>query len=172
MTEAIFKSGLLSIGRRAFAFSGTLTKVELPDTVQSIAEEAFLENINIEVTFQGRTKAEVQAMENYSWGLPSGRVIHCTDGDIVVGSKTKVTYINGTTREFEVEGEIGYNDIENIVNALSINIGIGVTSISNEFASSCIDLEEVTIPNTVTAIGEGAFANTINMTTIVIPSSV
>ena len=33
VTEASFKSGLLSIGRRAFAFNGILTKVELPDTV-------------------------------------------------------------------------------------------------------------------------------------------
>ena len=90
----------------------------------------------------------------------------------MIGSKTKVTYINGTIREFAIEGEIGYNSIENIVNALSINIGIGVTSISDMFASSCINLEEVTIPNTVTTIGEGAFANTINMTTLVIPSSV
>ena len=33
VTEALFKPGLLSIGRRAFAFSGMITKVELPDTV-------------------------------------------------------------------------------------------------------------------------------------------
>lgn len=33
VTEASFKSGLLSIGRRAFAFTGMLTKIELPDTV-------------------------------------------------------------------------------------------------------------------------------------------
>ena len=84
VTEALFKSGLLSIGRRAFAYTGMLTKVELPDTVQSIAEDAFVEDPNIEVTFQGRTKAEVQAMENYGWGLLSGRVIHCTDGDITI----------------------------------------------------------------------------------------
>lgn len=84
VTEAIFKSGLVSIGRRAFAFNGILTKVVLPDTVQSIAEEAFLEDSIIEVTFQGRTKAEVQAMENYSWEMDSGRVIHCTDGDITI----------------------------------------------------------------------------------------
>ena len=69
VTEASFKSGLLSIGRRAFAFTSMLTKVELPDTVQSIAEEACVEDPNIEVTFQGKTKAEVKAMENFSWGL-------------------------------------------------------------------------------------------------------
>lgn len=90
----------------------------------------------------------------------------------MVGSKTKVTYVNGTTKEFDIEGEIGYHDIDNLINAVSIDIGSSVTSISDLFASNCINLEEVTIPDTVTSIGEGAFANTINMTTIVIPSSV
>lgn len=69
VTEASFKPGLVSIGRRAFAYNGMITKVELPDTVQSIAEEAFLSDQNIEVSFQGRTKAEVQAMTGYPWGL-------------------------------------------------------------------------------------------------------
>lgn len=35
-----------------------------------------------EVTFEGRTMAEVQAMPNYSWRLWRPQVIHCTDGDI------------------------------------------------------------------------------------------
>lgn len=75
---------MLSIGRRAFAYTGMLTKVELPDTLQSIAEDAFAGDQNIEVTFQGRTMAEVREMENYHWGLHTGRVIHCSDGDITL----------------------------------------------------------------------------------------
>lgn len=84
VTEASFEPGLLSIGRRAFAFTSMLTKIELPDTVQSIAEDVFAGDSRIEVTFQGRTMAEVQSMENYPWGLPTGRIIHCSDGDITL----------------------------------------------------------------------------------------
>lgn len=84
VTEASFEPGLTSIGRRAFAYTSMLTKIDLPDTVQSIAEDAFIEDPNIEVTFQGRTIAEVQSMENYYWGLQTGRIIHCTDGDITI----------------------------------------------------------------------------------------
>lgn len=37
-----------------------------------------------DITFEGRTIAEVQAMPNYRWGLWQPQVIHCTDGDIVM----------------------------------------------------------------------------------------
>lgn len=36
------------------------------------------------IYFIGRTKAEVQSMVGYPWGLPNGHVLHCTDGDITI----------------------------------------------------------------------------------------
>lgn len=172
VTEASFNSGLLSIGRRAFAFTGMLTKIELPDTVQSIAEEAFVEDPNIEVTFQGRTKAEVRAMENYSWGLQNGCVIHCTDGDIVIGAETVVQYRSGLMRYLDIEGELTYNSIPSVIYTKEVAVGNVVTSIGEGAFEQCHDFTSVTIPGSVKTIGDGAFLGCIALSSVVISEGV
>lgn len=59
-------------------------------------------------------------MENYHWGLPNGRIIHCSDGDIVVGNDTVVTYKDGSVQYLELSGQLVRFQIPNWVNAVSI----------------------------------------------------
>ena len=62
-----------------------MTDIEIPSSVSSIGSGAFLGCVSLtSVTFSGKDKATVQGMANYNWGLPSGCVIHCTDGDITI----------------------------------------------------------------------------------------
>ena len=62
-----------------------MTSVTIPNSVTSIGYEAFAECYGLmSVTFSGKTIATVQGMSDYSWGLPSGCVLHCTDGDITL----------------------------------------------------------------------------------------
>lgn len=58
----------------------------IPEMVASIEGMAFYDCDNLaNVTFSGKTMAAVQGMENYDWWyLPSGCVLHCTDGDITL----------------------------------------------------------------------------------------
>jgi len=149
VTEASFKSGLLSIGRRAFAYTGMLTKIELPDTVQSIAEDAFAEDPNIEVTFQGRTKAEVQAMENYPWGIENTQNIHS-----IIGPNTRVKY--GWSQSWDslpLSGTLNSDDLPSRDGIRYVGIGSSIDEIGYRAFSGMEFLTGVEIPTTVTAIG-------------------
>lgn len=51
--------------------------------VTSIGYETFYSCTKLtSVAFTGKDMATVQDMANYSWGLTSGGVIHCSDGDL------------------------------------------------------------------------------------------
>ena len=84
LTSMTIGDNVASIGSNAFYLCDGLTSMTIPDSVTSIGESAFEDSTVNEVTFSGKTKATVQGMNNYSWVLPSGCVIHCTDGDITI----------------------------------------------------------------------------------------
>lgn len=86
LTSISLPDSVVSIGRSAFEDCVSLTSIVIPANVQTMDREVFLDCSELmSVTFSGKAKATVQGMNNYSWGLPSGCVIHCTDGDIIVG---------------------------------------------------------------------------------------
>ena len=85
LTSITIPDSVTSIGFSAFWDCTSLTSVTIPDSVTSIGDYAFERCSGLtSVTFSGKTKSIVQGMENYSWSLPSGCVLHCTDGDITL----------------------------------------------------------------------------------------
>ena len=78
-------NSVTSIGFTAFANCSGLTSVTIGEGVTNIGQNAFGGCSKLtSVTFSGKDKATVQGMDNYSWGISSGSVLHCTDGDITV----------------------------------------------------------------------------------------
>lgn len=74
-----------SIGEEAFRDCTGLTSVTIGNGVTSIGDYAFYNCSSLtSVTFSGKDKATVKGMANYDWQLPSGCIIHCTDGDITI----------------------------------------------------------------------------------------
>ena len=92
LTEVVIEDGLTELGYGVFAYSNSLASIRLPNTLTTISSDVFEECgslhsvtipksvVNIsqvafrysrltELTMVGRTKAEVRAMENFSWGL-------------------------------------------------------------------------------------------------------
>lgn len=77
-------NSVLSIGDYAFSGDGKISNVSVPSAVSSVGFNAFWGCSNLALTFAEKSISDVQNMANYSWAIPSGRVIHCVDGDIVI----------------------------------------------------------------------------------------
>lgn len=84
LTSLVAPNGVKTIGERAFQWCSSLASLTLPESVTSIGANAFSPcPKTCDITF-GKTMAEVSAMSYYPWGIASGAVIHCTDGDLTV----------------------------------------------------------------------------------------
>ena len=84
LTSIAIPAGVTSIGYSAFSDCTGLTSITLPDSVTSIESDAFYNTSIMDSTFINKTMEQVQAMNNYSWGLPANGIIHCSDGDLTV----------------------------------------------------------------------------------------
>lgn len=65
-----------AIGAWAFAGAEGMTDIEIPSSVSSIGSDAFFGcHILSSVMFEGKTLEQVQAMENYPWGITDTSII-------------------------------------------------------------------------------------------------
>ena len=68
---------MTTIGEGAFEGCGGLTSLTIPNSVTSIGEDAFDGCYELTIiTFQGKTIAQVQEMDNYPWGIDDVSIIN------------------------------------------------------------------------------------------------
>lgn len=85
LTSLVISEGVETIEGSAFTNCRSLANITIPSSVTSIGDEAFFNCEALRsVTFRGKDRDTVQGMSDYSWRIPSGCVIHCTDGDITI----------------------------------------------------------------------------------------
>lgn len=85
LASVVISEGVETIDLGAFTDCRVLNNVTIPSSVTSILDDAFYNcEALYSITFSGKDKATVQGMSKYPWRLPSGCVIHCTDGDITI----------------------------------------------------------------------------------------
>lgn len=87
-------------------------------------------------------------------------------------TKTTVTYQNGTTREYHIEGELKRFDIADWQHATSITLGDKITSIGNQALFGGDYITEIVVPDSVTSIGDNAFAYCVRLNHLVLGQNV
>ena len=206
LTSISIPSSVTSIGNYAFDGCSNLTTVTIPSSVTSIGEGAFNDCEKLTTV---SIPASVTSIGNYAFGYCSALTsIEIPASVTTIGEEafnnTALTSIeipasvtsigNGVFNGCEkltsitvAEGNANYsNDTNGALfnkdkttlikypkgnNADSYKIPDSVTSIGEKAFAGCEDLETVTLPDNVTSIGDDAFNNTA-LTSIGIPASV
>ena len=166
----------------AFSDCSGLTSVTIPNSVTSIGESAFkgcsgLTSVTIpnSVTsigssaFSGCSGLTSVTIPNSVTSIGSSPFANCS-------GLTSINVASGNTRYSSIDGVL-YNYVQDTLiqcpgAKTSVTIPNSVTSIGNSAFSGCSGLTSVTIPTGVTSIGEYAFSSCSGLTSVTIPNSV
>ena len=167
LTSIIIPNTVTSIGNGAFYGCSSLTSVKIPNSVTSIGNGAFY----------GCSGLTSVTIPNSVTSIGSGafnNVPNIAYEGTATGSPWGAKCVNGF-----VDGWFVYSDNTrttllacSAVATGEITIPNSVTSIGNSAFENCIGLTSVEIPNSVTNIGERTFSGCSKLTSVTIPNSV
>ena len=159
LTSVILPNSVTSIGVLSFGLCSGLTSVSIPNNVTSIGNSAFQ-------SCSGLTSATISASVN---AIGDWAFYYCTNITNFIVSDDNATFT-------DLDGVVFNKNMTQLVlcpNAKSgsYTIPSGVLSIRDGAFSICSRLTSVTIPNSVTSIGNSAFLS-CGLTSLTIPNSV
>ena len=176
---------VVGIADTAFANSTSLKSIIIPDSIVEIASGAFvgcsaLEKITIPFlgAEAGKTYSDTY---QYPFGYIFGTTSYTGGTEVTqyyYGSSTSRTtystyYIPSSLRSVTVTGgNILYGAFYECSMLISVTIPDSVTSIGDSAFYGCTSLTSVTIPDSVTSIGGSAFEDCTGLTSVTIPDSV
>ena len=143
----IIRSGVESIGEKAFWSCSNLTRVTIPSSVTRIGDEAFSCCYSL-------TGVTIPSSVNYI-GYKAFEWCH---------SLTKIRIPDSVTY-------LGSEAFSHCRGLTSVTISGSLKSIYSNMFFYCDNLESVTVPNGVTTIYEGAFSSCSNLTSVTLPDS-
>ena len=156
--SAILYGVLTGLGKGAFYYCDSLTRVTIGDGVTSIGVGVF----------SGCSSLESIVLEegNIVYYSEGNCVIRTDSKTLVVGCKNSVIPSNGSVTSIGEDAFYGCSSLA------SITIPDSVTSIGYKAFYHCDSLTSIVIPDSVTSIGEYAFAYCDSLTSITIGDSV
>ena len=177
LTSVTIPNSVTSIGTSAFQNCSNLTSITIPNSVTSIGEYAFLK-------CSGLTSIEipnsVTSIENLAFGNCSGLTSITIPKSVTNIENNAFGGCSGLTKVTLNSNAIAsksYSYSSKLVDIFGAQVkvyvlGDNVTSIGNYAFRNCYDLTSITIPNSVTSIGARAFDCCSGLTSVTIPNSV
>ena len=181
LTEIVIPEGVIEVGSNAFADCIDITKVTIPSNVTTLGKGAFKNCCSLAtlVVDDSMTVLDASAFENCTISQMhiniSDLAKYCTANSSYLLPGTKHLYLNNEplTELAIPEGviEVGSNAFANCIDITKVTMPNSVTTLG-EKAFKGSGIESITLSNKITAINEETFAICSNLKDITIPKGI